>query len=40
LKARDIIGFTCTQFIIHTPLVLFMVWILGVTLTYHPPIMP
>jgi short-chain fatty acids transporter len=40
LKARDIIGFTCTQFIIHTPLVLFMVWILGMTLTYHPPIMP
>lgn len=40
LKARDIIGFTCTQFIIHTPLVLFMVWILGMTLTYHPPIIP
>lgn len=40
LKARDIIGFTCTQFIIHTPVVLFMVWILGMTLTYHPPVMP
>ena len=40
LKARDIIGFTCTQFIIHTPLVLFMAWILGMTLTYHPPIIP
>jgi short-chain fatty acids transporter len=40
LKARDIIGFTCTQFLIHLPLVLFMVWILGMTLTYHPPIMP
>lgn len=40
LKAREIIGFTATQFIIHTPLVLFMVWILGKTLTYHPPIIP
>jgi short-chain fatty acids transporter len=40
IKARDIIGFTCTQFLFHLPLVLFMVWILGMTLTYHPPIMP
>jgi short-chain fatty acids transporter len=40
LKAREVIGFTCTQFIIHTPLVLVMVWLLGMTLTYHPPIMP
>jgi short-chain fatty acids transporter len=40
LKARDIIGFTCTQCMINTPLVLFMAWILGLTLTYHLPIMP
>lgn len=40
LKARDIIGFTCTVFIINTPVVFFLVWILGTTLTYHPPIMP
>jgi short-chain fatty acids transporter len=40
LKAREVIGFTCTQFLIHLPLVLLMVWLLGMTLTYHPPIMP
>lgn len=40
LKARDVIGFTATQFLIHTPLVLFMAWMLGKTLVYHPPILP
>ncbi|MDR0238317.1 TIGR00366 family protein [Acinetobacter sp.] len=37
LKAKDVIGFTVTQLIFHLPLVLFLLWILGRTLTYMPP---
>jgi len=40
LKARDIVGFTFLQLIVHVPLVLFLLWILGGTLTYHAPVMP
>jgi short-chain fatty acids transporter len=32
LKAREIVGFTFTQFIIHVPLVLFLLWLLAKTL--------
>jgi short-chain fatty acids transporter len=38
IKARDIIGFSFVQFLIHFPLVLFLLWILGNTLSYIPPI--
>jgi short-chain fatty acids transporter len=40
LKARDIVGYTVTQLVVHAPLVIFMLWALGETLTYHPPVMP
>jgi len=40
LKARDIVGYTVTQLVFHAPLVIFMLWALGETLTYHPPIIP
>ncbi len=40
LKARDLIGFTFLQFAIHVPLVLFLLWLLGLTLQYHPPVQP
>ena len=36
LKAKDVIGFTVTQLVFHLPLVLFLLWILGRTLTYVP----
>lgn len=39
LKARDIVGYTATQLIIHAPLVIFLLWILGKTLIYHAPVM-
>jgi short-chain fatty acids transporter len=32
LKARDIVGYSMLQFVIHVPLVLFLVWILNYTL--------
>lgn len=40
LKARDIIGYSMLQFVVHVPLVLFLVWILNYTLTYVPPGLP
>jgi short-chain fatty acids transporter len=40
LRARDLIGFTFVQFMINLPLVLGLLWLLGTTLTYHPPTPP
>lgn len=40
LKAREVIGFTIVQFIVHVPLVLFLLWLFGLTLEYTPPVMP
>ena len=40
LKARDLIGFTFVQLMVHAPLVLFLLWLLGTTLSYTPPVMP
>ncbi|RVT95574.1 short-chain fatty acid transporter [Rhodovarius crocodyli] len=40
LKARDIVGFSFLQLLIHAPLVLFMLWYFAGTLTYVPPVMP
>ena len=40
LKARDIVGFTFLQLLVHAPLVLFMLWFLGRTLSYVAPVMP
>lgn len=40
LKARDIVGYTVTQLVFHAPLVIFMLWALGETLTFHPPVIP
>ena len=40
LKARDIVGFSFLQLLVHLPVVLFLLWALAFTLTYHPPGMP
>ena len=40
LKVRDIVGFTFLQFLLHVPLVLFLLWFFALTLTYMPPVMP
>lgn len=40
LKARDIVGFTFIQLLVHIPLVLGMLWLFGATLDYVPPVMP
>ncbi len=39
LKARDIAGYCLIQFLVHTPLVLVLLWGLGLTLEYKPPIL-
>ena len=33
LKARDIVGYSMLQFVVHVPLVLFLVWLLNYTLS-------
>ena len=40
LKAREVVGFTMVQLVIHVPLVLLLLWALGLTLQYHPPVLP
>jgi short-chain fatty acids transporter len=40
LKARDVVGFTFIQLLVHVPLVLGLLWALGLTLEYLPPLMP
>jgi short-chain fatty acids transporter len=40
LKARDVVGFTFVQLLVHVPLVLGLLWALGLTLAYAPPVMP
>jgi len=40
LKARDVVGFTFLQLVVHLPVVLFLLWLLAPTLPYHPPVIP
>ena len=40
VKARDLVGFTFVQFLVNFPIVMILLWLLGMTLTYHPPVMP
>ncbi|MET0703619.1 MAG: TIGR00366 family protein [Mycobacterium sp.] len=40
LRARDLVGFTFLQFIFHLPVVLVLVWLLGMTFDFVPPVIP
>lgn len=40
LRARDLVGFTFLQFIFHLPVVLLLLWLLGMTFDFVPPVMP
>ncbi len=40
LKARDLVGFTFLQFMFHLPVVLLLVWLLGTTFEFVPPVQP
>jgi short-chain fatty acids transporter len=37
MKPKDIVGYSMLQFVVHVPVVLFLVWLLKYTLTYVPP---
>jgi short-chain fatty acids transporter len=39
VKARDLAGYSTLQLIFHTPVVLFLLWLLAKTLPYVPPVM-
>ena len=40
LRARDVVGYTFMQFLVHVPVVLGLLWLFGMTLDYVPPVMP
>lgn len=40
LRARDLVGFTFLQFLFHLPVVLLLVWLLGMTFQFVPPVIP
>jgi short-chain fatty acids transporter len=40
LRARDLVGFTFLQFMCHLPVVLLLVWLLGMTFDFVPPAIP
>jgi short-chain fatty acids transporter len=40
LRARDLIGFTFLQFMFHLPVVLLLLWLLGLTFEFEQPVMP
>ena len=40
LRARDLVGFTFLQFMFHLPVVLLLVWLLGMTFPFIPPVQP
>ena len=40
LKARDLVGFGLVQLMVHTPIVIFLMWLLARTFTFVPPVFP
>ncbi len=40
LRTRDLVGFTFLQFVFHLPAVLALVWQLGRTFAFVPPVLP
>jgi short-chain fatty acids transporter len=40
LRARDLVGFTFLQFLFHLPAALLLLWLLGMTFDFEPPVMP
>ena len=40
IRARDLVGFTFLQFVFHLPVVLLMLWLLGTTFEFVPPVTP
>ncbi len=39
VKARDLAGYSMLQLIFHAPVVLLLIWLLGMTMPYVPPVL-
>jgi len=40
LRARDLVGYSVIQFVVHVPVVIFLVWLFAKTLDYAAPVIP
>jgi short-chain fatty acids transporter len=40
VRARELVGYSILQAMVHIPVVFFLAWLFAETLTYHPPIIP
>jgi short-chain fatty acids transporter len=40
IKARELVGYTILQVMVHTPIIFFLMWFFARTLAYHPPVLP
>jgi len=40
LQARDVVGFTFLQLVVHLPVIIVLLWLLSYTLPYVPPLIP
>ncbi len=40
LKARELVGYSIVQLLVHAPIVFFLMWLFARTLTWHPPVVP
>lgn len=40
LRARDLVGYTFLQFLFHLPVVLLLLWLLGMTFEFEQPVIP
>lgn len=40
VKARELVGYSILQLVVHLPLVFFLMWLFAQTLPYHPPVLP
>ncbi len=40
IRARDLIGYAVIQLAVHTPVVIFLMWLFAQTLVYAPPVVP
>ncbi len=40
VRARELVGYSILQLLVHLPIVFFLMWLFAQTLPYHPPVAP
>jgi short-chain fatty acids transporter len=40
VRARELVGYSILQLMVHAPMLFFRMWLLAPTLPYHPPVLP